>query len=411
VASDLGSKLLGPEQSAVVERLDALSDRLDVTLSWAEEHGDASLGLSLVASLWNWWLIKGRVAEGRRWVETFLTGSAGTTDTMVFARASLAGAVFCAEQGEYDLARERGQVAADCFADAGDDVGTGDAARVLSIVARYKGELDAAESLLEGALTAYRSASDTRGISTALNNLAALAIDGGDLGRGRELLVESISTKRVLGDRRSLASSLVNLADLSVQDDSPRAAIALLQEARSIAEEIHDARLLAFVEHNFGDAELASGNGRGSIGHYETALHLFEQSEAARDVTLALCSLGRALHATGAQSRAVTMLRRSESIAASLGDAQRVAEARAALAACGEIPKKTPLPGGLTDREADVIGLLAAGLSNRNIAERLVVSVSTVERHVANIYSKLSIHSRVEATRFALRNGLVGTPS
>jgi DNA-binding NarL/FixJ family response regulator len=52
---------------------------------------------------------------------------------------------------------------------------------------------------------------------------------------------------------------------------------------------------------------------------------------------------------------------------------------------------------------------LAAGLSNREIAARLVVSVPTVERHVANIYAKLAVRSRVEATRYAVRHGLART--
>jgi LuxR family maltose regulon positive regulatory protein len=51
----------------------------------------------------------------------------------------------------------------------------------------------------------------------------------------------------------------------------------------------------------------------------------------------------------------------------------------------------------LTDREAEVLDLLVAGLSNREIAERLTIALGTAKRHVSNIYAKLDVHSRVKA--------------
>jgi LuxR family maltose regulon positive regulatory protein len=55
------------------------------------------------------------------------------------------------------------------------------------------------------------------------------------------------------------------------------------------------------------------------------------------------------------------------------------------------------LPEPLTDREVEVLRLLVAGLSNREIAERLTITVGTAKRHVSNIYAKLGVHSRVQA--------------
>jgi DNA-binding NarL/FixJ family response regulator len=60
----------------------------------------------------------------------------------------------------------------------------------------------------------------------------------------------------------------------------------------------------------------------------------------------------------------------------------------------------------LTRREVEVLRLLAAGSTNRQIAERLVLSVHTVERHVNNVYRKIGVRNRSEATVFALRRGL-----
>jgi len=69
-------------------------------------------------------------------------------------------------------------------------------------------------------------------------------------------------------------------------------------------------------------------------------------------------------------------------------------------------PRPASPAGRLTKRETEVLRLLAAGRSNREVAERLVLSERTVEHHIASIYRKIGAHSRVEATAYALRHGL-----
>src|SRR5262249_30307774 len=64
-------------------------------------------------------------------------------------------------------------------------------------------------------------------------------------------------------------------------------------------------------------------------------------------------------------------------------------------------------PDGLTAREAEVLRLLARGKSSREIGEELVLSVRTVERHVANIYLKTNTHGRAQATAYALAKHLL----
>lgn len=69
----------------------------------------------------------------------------------------------------------------------------------------------------------------------------------------------------------------------------------------------------------------------------------------------------------------------------------------------------TPLPNylaGLTAREVEVLGLLAGGLSDLQIAEKLVLSPHTVHAHISSIYSKLGITSRSTATRYAIEHHL-----
>jgi HD-GYP domain-containing protein (c-di-GMP phosphodiesterase class II) len=81
----------------------------------------------------------------------------------------------------------------------------------------------------------------------------------------------------------------------------------------------------------------------------------------------------------------------------------------ALLAATGQLspPAKRDLPAGLSEREAEVLSLAVRGLSNRQIAEALVVSPKTVGHHLENIYSKIGVSTRVGATLFALQHGLI----
>lgn len=66
----------------------------------------------------------------------------------------------------------------------------------------------------------------------------------------------------------------------------------------------------------------------------------------------------------------------------------------------------TPLRPVLTEREREVLRLIAAGHSNRVIADTLFLSPRTIERHIANIYLKIDAHSKAEATAYALRHAL-----
>src|SRR5262249_32267016 len=64
------------------------------------------------------------------------------------------------------------------------------------------------------------------------------------------------------------------------------------------------------------------------------------------------------------------------------------------------------LPGGLTTREAEVLQLIAAGCTSQEIADRLVISIHTVERHITHIYQKLGVRGRAEAVAVAFTQGI-----
>ncbi len=73
-------------------------------------------------------------------------------------------------------------------------------------------------------------------------------------------------------------------------------------------------------------------------------------------------------------------------------------------------PRRAPiedgLPDGLTAREAEVLGLITAGLSNAEIAAELFIGEATVKTHINNAFAKIGVRNRVQAMRYAVQHGL-----
>jgi DNA-binding NarL/FixJ family response regulator len=76
------------------------------------------------------------------------------------------------------------------------------------------------------------------------------------------------------------------------------------------------------------------------------------------------------------------------------------------LEASGERVPRIERPAGLTEREAEVVGLLARGLQTKQVARALGISVKTADRHVQNAYGKIGVSTRAAATLFAMEHGL-----
>jgi HD-GYP domain-containing protein (c-di-GMP phosphodiesterase class II) len=87
------------------------------------------------------------------------------------------------------------------------------------------------------------------------------------------------------------------------------------------------------------------------------------------------------------------------------------AEAAAAVVEAAGLPRRrSSWPNDLTDREVEVLRVLARGASNRQIAESLVLSPRTVQHHLASVYAKIGLHTRAGAAVFAIEHGLVPAP-
>ena len=118
----------------------------------------------------------------------------------------------------------------------------------------------------------------------------------------------------------------------------------------------------------------------------------------------------RAVHA-GARGYVVKDVDTTELVRAirAISAGESAFDARSAAAVVRSLNGRTEPRQQLTDREVEVLRLVARGLANREIADELVISENTVKNHVRNILEKLHLHSRVEAAVYAHRQHLIAT--
>jgi DNA-binding NarL/FixJ family response regulator len=176
---------------------------------------------------------------------------------------------------------------------------------------------------------------------------------------------------------------------------------------REIASLVGTAPLRATVELSEGVVAAAGGEHERARTLLEDAVDRFERTGAPFETAAARIDLAHSLVALGrldgAEDEASTAL---DSLLG-LGARAEAERARRLLDGCGRGSDRSPSLPGITRREREVLALLAGGLTNRQIAERLVVSEHTVHRHVANILRKLDVRSRAAAAALASRSGMV----
>lgn len=261
-------------------------------------------------------------------------------------------------------------------------------ARLGELRAR-QGRIDEARALFERALP-HRP---------ALVGLGTLALEEGDAQGAADIaerilrrIGEAAPIERIpalellarargaLADLDGAGEALAQLADIVERLGTPY----LRGRGRLVAGEIADLS---------GDHEHARRT-------LEDALDLFAESAAPYEAALARLALSRTLSSLGRTDAASAEAERAREAFAKLGAARDVSRS-------GGVRQEADELGELTRREREVLTLVAQGLSDAEIAERLVVSPHTVHRHVANVRTKLRLPSRAAAVAYATRQGLL----
>jgi predicted ATPase/DNA-binding CsgD family transcriptional regulator/DNA-binding XRE family transcriptional regulator len=408
IAIQSSASLGGPDAGRWADRLASAVDDLRAMLQWALESGEIDLGLEVGAALWRWWLISGRLSSGRAWLDKFLTAAGEhpartAAESQRIGRVLSAAAALAAETGDYAEAVRLAGQAMRIFEqlEPGEDLAF--AATVLGSGQRYLGDRAEARRSFQTALDLRAVIGDRAKLAMATNNLALIEIDDGNLGRARELLERNLIIKRQLGGARSIAIGLLNLAEVLIKDGRWRAAQASLAEAAELA--VGQPQIMGLILCSQGNLEARQRNWKQAAELYADAVAAAGIGGHTHDVIEAMIGLGRACHELGQADEAARHLRTAEAMAHEIANPQLLDQVTAALAATAG-GAASALPDNLTARQAEVLRLLADGLTNKEIAARLYLSPGTVERHLATIYRKLGLGGRVDAARYAVEHGL-----
>jgi ATP/maltotriose-dependent transcriptional regulator MalT len=225
-------------------------------------------------------------------------------------------------------------------------------------------------------------------------------------------LAERFLRRMPTEDRIERASGLELMVRALVACNRPSDAVPHATELREIAEMVGTQPLLGAAAVAEGLLAAALEDSEAARRSLEDAVDYFERHSAPFEAARARLELARVLQGSGRREPA---LREAEAAARALQQMGAEKEAQRAQALLGVIsPGSAAAAGtrnsaGLTPREVEVLQLIATGKSNQEIAEDLVLSIRTVERHIAGIYQKIGVEgrsARAAVTAYALKHGV-----
>jgi ATP/maltotriose-dependent transcriptional regulator MalT len=239
---------------------------------------------------------------------------------------------------------------------------------------------------------------------------AALALDRGDAGSAADL-ADRFLRRLPAEERLERAPGLELLARASLALGRTDAAEGALAQLRELARAADTEAMHACVRALEGARAAQQGDHETARRQLEDAIDLYLRSGSGYETSRARLDLARTLMRLGRRGPAAAEASAALEMAERIGARLECERARALLAGLSPEPASAVPPPpqslpGLSGRESEVLGLVAQGLSNIEIAERLFLSEHTVKRHVANILTKLDLPSRAAAAAaYAARRG------
>jgi predicted ATPase/DNA-binding CsgD family transcriptional regulator/tRNA A-37 threonylcarbamoyl transferase component Bud32 len=340
--------LSGAEQFTWLKQVEVAYENILAALQWLQEHCEREAALRLLIALQKFWLLHGRLREDHAFLDH----------------------AYAHRYSEESLALLRKM---------GSPYGAAQVMVVLACELVALGEPSRARNLLQEALSLASTRENSEVLVHVLCGAAHLELQLGHMEAGRTCLAKAIANMQGsrLGTNSTwlLAIFLEWLGELALEQGQAVWAVQLYAAAERV---------------------------RGADGYYS----LLEREQANNERTLAeaLCQLGgKAYTAAWAEGQTLSL----QQLIMARTSSPTIEEARPSGQAARWSAATLDHPGGLTPREVEVLRLLGQGLSNHQIAERLVLSPYTVNSHIQSIYGKLMINSRSAATRFALDHHLL----
>jgi non-specific serine/threonine protein kinase len=407
---------------AWISRFQIELDNLRAAMAWGRlvlERADSSASpvaeatLDAGRTLWRFWRTRGHLHEGRRWLTELLSRAPAPTPAR--ANALWAAGYLALLQGDVPAAGtllEEGLSLARELRHAFGIIMLGGS---LGAVATVQGDLGRANLLLEESLPPPQELpdEDDRYVSTIASTYwrIELARCQGDYEPAIRLNEMALALARDRGDSWSIAFALSLLGRLAwLRGEHPRAT-QLQRESLALQREMDDRvgiadslDVLAWVANAAGEPTRAARLFGAAAAVRErsgaTSLPLW-RAEHERNLAATRARLGEeAFAAAWASGRSLTV---EEAIEEALREAAPVPEAANPPEAASAPPATDPL----SPREREVVALIAQGLTNRQIAEQLVISEWTADTHVRHILTKLGFRSRAQVATWATEQGLL----
>jgi non-specific serine/threonine protein kinase len=382
----------GPEQLVMWDRAHIeLINLRKVLRSCTAGEDDPLKGQAMAANLLYYWLTQGSVSEGRRWLDALLDATAKAEAERAMALA--VDGWLAVIQGDLSRALELHAEAEKLALELGDSRAISLASLALASDMIWAGEFERAEVLLERCISLRELVGNDRDAANALSTRASIAGLRGDNAACFDLYQHAVDLCRAGGDRYFLSWALIGQSiaswDLGEIEPARTLAAEAIQLSRDVGNRVSMANgveVIAWVCSATGMPEFAAQLMGGvqtlwSVIKASLNPHLLTRHESV--VAELRSSLGerrfRDLVAEGSR------LGTDELVRLSLGEEPLRVKEQSNLAR-----------SDLTRREEEVARLVAEGASNREIADRLFISVRTAETHVEHILTKLGFTSRVQ---------------
>ena len=259
----------------------------------------------------------------------------------------------------------------------------------LGEIHRLRGEVAPAEA-------AYRRASRAGRDPEPGRSLFLLAQGAGG--------AAAASIRRVLDetpDPVARAKALPAYIDIMLAANDVDAGRVAADELRQIADELGAPYVRVLAAHAVGSVLLAEGDARAALIELRSAAAIWRGLDVPYQVARARVLIALACRQLGDSDAAELELDAARGLFEDLGASPDLAQLR-------RLSDAPPRPDdGLSPREREVLAILATGKTNRAIAAELFLSEKTIARHVSNIFAKLALSSRAEATAYAYKHGFV----